>query len=204
MKGITEYSRDAGLGTPSYPDPEQGSLPASGSFFANSYVGRNGQPFEKIEEFDRILRSGVADQIDVAVLKFCYADIREGTNDPVEVFEEYKRTLAALESRYPDVVFIHATEPIVQAENSNGDGPNNIPRAVFNELMRNEYGDTGRLWDVAAIQATTLDGRVVQGTYQGQTYHALNPEFASGDGRHIAGPGLKALAGPLLELIADA
>ena len=137
------------------------------------------------------------------MLKFCYADIRQGTNDPVEVFEEYKRTLDALESRYPDVVFIHATEPIVQAEGSNGDGPNNIQRAVFNELMRDTYGD-GRLWDVAAIQATTLDGRVVQGTHQGQTYHALNPEFASGDGRHINDAGARAIAGPLLELIAEA
>lgn len=202
LKGVTEYARDAGLPTPSYPDPESGSLPTSGGYLAQSYVAENGEPLDKIAEFDRILRSGVANRVDVAVLKFCYADIRTGGHNPASVFEAYRRTMAALERDYPNVTFLYATEPIVTAGDS--DAPNNIPRAVFNQLVRAQYGSTGRLWDVAAIESSTLDGRLVTGTSQGTTFAALNPEFASPDGRHITGPGLKAVAGPLLELIAKA
>lgn len=199
LKGVTEYAQDAGAGRPTYPDPESGSLPTSGGFLAQSYVGENGDPLAKLAEFDKILRSGVGNRIDVAVIKLCYADIRSG-DDPAAVFQAYKQTLSALERDYPRVTFLYATEPVVMANNS--DGPNNVPRAVFNNLMRTEYAKTGRLWDVAAIESSTTAGRVVTGTYQGKVVAALNPEFASADQRHITGPGPKAVAGPLLELIA--
>lgn len=202
LKGVSEYASDAGLGSQNYPDPETGSLPASGGFIAQSYVGQNGEPLAKLAEFDQILRSGVGNRIDVAVFKFCYADIRTGTQDPVAVFEAYQRTLSALERDFPNVTFLYATQPVVMANNS--DGPNNIPRGVFNNLVRARYGSTGRLWDVAAIESSTLDGHRVTGTHQGTSFAALNPEFASPDQRHITGPGLKAVAGPLLELIAAA
>lgn len=200
LKGVTEYARDAGVTNRTYPDPESASLPSSGGFLAQSYVGQNGDPLSKLAEFDRILRSGVGNRIDVAVIKLCYADIR-ADDDPVAVFQAYKRTLSALERDYPRVTFLYATEPVVMASNS--DGPNNVPRAVFNTLMRTEYVKTGRLWDVAAIESSTMAGRVVTGTHQGKVVAALNPEFASPDQRHITGPGPKAVAGPLLELIAN-
>lgn len=202
MKGVTAFTRQAGLGTPTYPDPTATSLPRTGGLFAQSHVGRNGQPFDKLADFDRILRSGVGSQIDVAVFKFCYADIRTRTNDPVAVFNAYRSTMSALERDFPNVTFIYATEPIVMAANS--DAPNNIPRGVFNNLVRAEYGATGRIWDIAAIQSTTFDGTRVLGTYQGQTFEALNPAFAAPDQRHIYGAGETAAAGPLLELIAQA
>ena len=50
LKGVTEYARDAGLPTPSCPDPESGSLPTSGRYLAQSYVAENGEPLDKIAE----------------------------------------------------------------------------------------------------------------------------------------------------------
>lgn len=70
--------------------------------------------------------------------------------------------MATLERDYPNVTFLYATEPPITAGDS--DAPNNIPRAVFNQLVRAQYAGTGRLWDVAAIESSTLDGRLVTGT----------------------------------------
>src|SRR5262245_1546068 len=49
--------------------------PASdGPVILHTLIGQNGDPLGKIAEFDRIIRGGMGDAVDVAVFKFCYID----------------------------------------------------------------------------------------------------------------------------------
>jgi hypothetical protein len=207
MKGITTYSKEVGLGTPGYPDPQQSALPSSGSFFAQTLIGNNGEPYEKLKTFDSILRGGVASQVDVALLKFCYADIRVRNGvDPQELFDQYKQVMSALERSYPNVTFIYATIPVEVPIGNNDDDnrADNVLRAKYNNLIRAEYSGTGRLWDIAAIESTTLDGKRMTATHNGETYEYMVAEFAPNDGMHLYGESTRLAAAPLLKLIAKA
>jgi lysophospholipase L1-like esterase len=68
--------------------------------------------------------------------------------------------------------------------------------------MRAEYGSTGRLVDVAALESTTPDGRRVSGTADGQDYFALYEGYASDNG-HLNATGGQVVAQGLLSVLAD-
>ena len=89
LKGIDLISASSAAGRPNYVNLAEGEpLPEEG-FFAHAKIGRNGHPDEKLADFADTLRTGLADQVDVAIMKFCYLDIRAGT-DVDQVFDEYR------------------------------------------------------------------------------------------------------------------
>lgn len=199
LKGVTSLYKANGLGKPIQIDVKgSASLPSTGGFIAHAHVGRNGHPLEKLAEFDAILRSGVASEIDAAVLKFCYSDVRAGRVDVLALFGEYRRVLADLERDFPDVTFLHATVPL-KADTA----ADNVARTQMNALLREEFGATRRLWDIAAIESTTLEGQPVGGVHEGQPYQALHSGFTR-DGGHLYVIGTEVAAGPLLELVVRA
>lgn len=199
LKGVTRLYDAGGLGKPNLIDITNGaSLPSSGGFIAHAYVGRNGQPLEKLADFDAILRGGVADQVDVALIKFCYADVRGERVDVEGIFRAYQATMSALERDYPEVTFLYATAPLKSETPSD-----NVSRTRLNTLIRSEYAKSGRLWDLAAIESTTPDGKKVGGELDGQAYDALYSGFTH-DGGHLYLEGTDVAAAPLLELIAQA
>lgn len=173
-------------------------------------VGENGDPMGKIEEFDRLVRGGLGDSRDVAMLKLCYTDIRSDT-DVEAVFTAYRDTVAALQADYPDVDFVAATVPLTIRRSAVGTikewvgrgdryGPeHNLARERFNTLMRAEYGDEDRLFDVAAVQSTDADGRRETGSYDGQTYYSLDRSLAKDPG-HPNEAGAAASASAMLSL----
>ncbi|HEY3411387.1 MAG TPA: hypothetical protein VGK53_24750, partial [Propionicimonas sp.] len=88
-----------------------GPLPdVAGGVILHTAIGDNGDPVGKLRNFDAVLRSGLADQVDVAVVKFCYVDLTQGT-DVEALFAQYRTTLDGLERDYPKVRFLHATAP---------------------------------------------------------------------------------------------
>jgi hypothetical protein len=196
LKGIGAMYRGNGLGRANLVNVADGeALPESGGVIAHAPVGRNGYPLEKLADFDAILRAGTAAEIDTAVLKFCYTDVRAARTDIPALFEEYRRVMADLERDFPEVRFVYATVPLrVEGE------ADNVARTELNAMIRAEYAGTGRLWDIAAIEATTLDGEQVGGTFEGQPYQALNADF-SHDGSHLFETGTEVAAAPLLELV---
>lgn len=199
IKGIRALHKANGLQRPVEVSLDSGtSVPSSGGAVIDKHIGRNGHPFEKLADFDRTLRGGVADQIDAAVLKFCYADVREGRVDVNSVFEQYRQVMSALERDYPNVTFIYATAAL------KADTPaDNVARAQLNSLIRNEYAKTGRLWDLAAIESTTLDGKKIGGDFNGQAYEALHQGFTH-DGGHLYERGTELAAAPLLKMLVKA
>ena len=65
----------------------------------------------KIAEFDRVIRSGIGDSVDVAVLKLCYVDVREG-DDVNAVFEHTGTRWRRSNATIPDVTFLYMTVPL--------------------------------------------------------------------------------------------
>lgn len=172
------------------------SVPAgTAGLLAHAYIGENFYPVQKLADFNSILRGGVARQIDVAVLKFCFVDIGSGT-DVNALFAKYTSTVASLEAAYPQTTFLYATNPL-----TSDIGADNVARTKFNNLIRARYSSTGQLWDIAAVESTRPDGSRVRGVSSGQPYEALYSGYTD-DGGHLNAAGSKVAAAALLRLIA--
>lgn len=197
------------------PTVQQTSDPTgTGGFMAHQYVGENTKPLTKVEDFASQMRSGLADKVDVAFMKLCYVDIT-GATDVDALFAEYRRTLASLEADYPEVTFLHVTTPLTTESSGlkalakrtlgrpDANAADNVARQRYNELMRQEYGDTGRLFDLAAVESTRADGTRVSGEYEGAPFYALDPALSS-DGGHLNAAGASLAAADLIELVASA
>ena len=187
----------------------------TGPAIVHTAIAENGRPLEKIAEFDRVMRGGMADAVDVAALKLCYVDLRVGEADVDEVFTAYRDTLAALSRDFPDTAFVAVTVPLtaergplgkVRAALGRGDslGPeHNVLRQRFNTLVRAEYTEPGTLFDLAAVQSTDDDGDRVAFERGGELYYAMSEEYASDPG-HLNPRGGAVAASAFVAVLADA
>lgn len=207
----------AGVAAPEIVNGDE--VPSDGQpVFLHANVGRNRDPLGKLSAFDRFIRSGVGDAIDVGAFKLCYADIVEGS-DIEQIFAAHRDTIAALQRDYPHMAFIVATVPLtVEPDDavtvakvrikrlldrqSSVHPANNVARERYNAMIRAEYGRTGRLWDIAALQSTVDGNRRVR-KYGGDILFAMEPLHASDPG-HLNPNGAAVLGRALMALIADA
>ena len=184
-----------------------------GGFIRHAFIGENGEPLLKIRDFDAKMRSGVGDEVDVAMMKLCYADIADDT-DVGALFAAYRKTLANLERDFPGITFVHVTVPLMTEQGllsmlksrltgATGNGPAaNAARERLNALFRQEYA--GRhCFDLAAIESTAPDGSRAVGTYQGQHYFRLYDGYASDSG-HLNDAGARVAASAWLKTLAQA
>jgi hypothetical protein len=197
------------------PTVEQGAVqPGKDSGFVDhAFIGENEKPLLKIQDFDAKMRSGVGQQVDVAMMKLCYVDITSDT-DAGALFAAYRSTFAALERDFPRVTFVHVTVPLMTEQgqlsklksrllgNSRYSPAENVVRERLNALIRREYA-SGHLFDLAAIESTAPDGSRVVGTYKGQQYYRLDDGYASDPG-HLNEEGARAAATGWLKAIAQA
>lgn len=209
IAGMEELYAARGLGTPQIVESGK-PLTGRTAVFEHAFIGSNGDPSGKIREFDAIIRGGVGNRVDVALMKLCYVDITSKT-DVDAVFGEYRTTMAKLQRDHPDVTFLHVTTPITTERSmaarakalvGRGDNfapENNAARERYNALLRQEYGDS--VFDLAAIQSTTPDGGRVEGSVDGQLYYAMYDGYASDPG-HLNQEGSRIAAEALMGLIA--
>ena len=197
------------------PTIEQGGTQPSkdGGFIDHVFIGQNENPLLKIQDFDAQMRAGIGEQVDVAMMKFCYVDITSNT-DVNTLFATYRQTMAALQRDFPKVTFVHVTVPLMTdppllsrlksllTGSSQSGPPDNLARERLNDLIRHEYaGD--HLLDLAAIESTAPDGSRTGGTYQGQQYYRLYDGYASDPG-HLNSEGARIAATAWLKATAQA
>ena len=179
---------------------------------AHALNGENGDPIGKIKAFRSALDAGLAAKLDVALLKFCYVDFRTNRQVP-EVFDEYKRTMAALKADYPHLTLVHTTVPLTVVQT----GPKawvkrmigrpaygvneNKARTEFNQLIRREYEGKEPLFDVANWEATRADGSRSQFFTGDEAYDELAVEYAA-DGGHLNAGGRRWIASQFLAFLA--
>ncbi|MBU1043561.1 MAG: hypothetical protein KJ915_04085 [Candidatus Omnitrophica bacterium] len=176
--------------------------------FAHSSVGRNENPKSKIDDFKKIMDSGVGGKVDIAFFKFCYIDINSET-DQAELLAYYKKTMNYLEQKYPNTKFVHFTVPIRTTNNSFkanirrflkkdvwGD-KENIARNKYNKILMDEYVPNEDLFNIALYEATLPDNSLNYCADRGDDYLALWSGYSE-DGGHLSLLGKKYIAQKLL------
>lgn len=174
-------------------------------------LGVNGDPQSKLDAFAEVMDAGMADAVDFALLKFCYVDVDAGT-DTAGLVDAYVQTVAGLQVRHPEVTFLYATVPLTTARDMKatvkswlgrdaGMGPeDNVARQEFNAALRERFGGTGLLFDIAAVQAGG-DASGAPRTHGGDDYYVLHDSFAADPG-HLNEAGSRAAASELIRTIA--
>jgi len=189
------------------------------ALFAHEWIGENTKPESKIDAFDNVLRNGVGDKVDIALMKFCYVDITSST-DVDKVFSDYNKILSGLESSFPGIIFIHVTTPLTSvpiginallqtAKNLVKkilgkpifDYTDNINRNNFNEKLLSKYNGKNYVFDLARIEYIFPDGSVSSFRKNGKNYYCLAADYTN-DGGHLNEKGSKKAAEQLLVILA--
>jgi hypothetical protein len=79
----------------------------SGGFFADFYVGENGDPVGKTADFNTTVRQ-YSSRLDFALMKFCFVDIVSGVN-VTQVFNAYRTVMDQLVTDFPAIKFVYTT-----------------------------------------------------------------------------------------------
>ena len=179
--------------------------------FAHFRVGQNRDPLSKLQAFAQVIESGVGDRVDVALLKLCYVDITANT-DIDTLFVNYQSTMALLGEKYPKVVFLHVTVPLMCIGGGIMDWVREIAgcvnrqredqarRHAYNQMLRGAYGSSGRLFDLAEMEATYPDGTPSWCSHHGDPVPMLVPEYTS-DGGHLTHAAAERVARRLLSCL---
>jgi hypothetical protein len=177
-------------------------------------IGQNGDPLGKIKDFEAIMRGGMGDKVDIALMKLCYVDF-DGKTNAQGIFEAYASELSKLEAEYPRVVFVRATAPLTTDESGikslvksilgkSTAAQANASRERFNELVRADCARSGKpLLDIALAEAASDDGTVNERNAGGRRYISLRDDYSS-DGGHLNEAGRKVVAARFLAVLAGA
>ena len=196
LQGVKELSRAAGVPL----------------FIKDELVAENGDPQRKLESFAKSLGSGA--HYDVALVKFCYVDI-DAETDAAALFDRYRIAVNELRARNPRTVFVHATLPLTTVQT----GPKawakrlldrapygtveNVRREQYNRLLRATYAGREPIFDLARMEATAPDGKLVTVTWEGVTAPALAAEYTD-DGGHLNALGRARAAREFIAVLARA
>lgn len=190
-------------------DPAQIRKP----MLAHDKVGKNRDPQSKLDDFEKIITSGVGRTVEVALLKLCYVDIN-ADSDTEALFQKYKAMLDRLDNQFPQTVFLALTAPLKTVQGGPkawikrllGRTPHgyreNMNRYRFNQQIRQAYGQSGRMFDLARLESTLPGGRRATYTFKGKTFYRLCPEY-SRDGGHLNDLGKKWIAAALIKKLAQ-
>ncbi len=185
-----------------------------GPLVATAIVGRNGDALGKLRAFARLVNDAPRRNIHVALLALDSQDVNAET-DIDDLFQSYTDTMNSLEAASPDISFLYATVPLTTANSwleierskitglSNVNQPvwqDNIARERLNTLVRDRYSETGRLFDIAALQADTGGNKVAAKQHEDLWYYVMNPAQSS-DGKRLNGSGSQHLAQSLILLV---
>lgn len=179
--------------------------------FAHSRIGKNKEPKSKIEDFRKVMESGIGEKVDLAFFKFCFVDVDEKTNVD-GLFKDYVNIITALEAKYPKVRIVHFTVPLTTIEiglkakikilsgKLSTCREDNIKRGIFNHMLISKYGNN--VFDLAGIESTYPQGGRNVFLKNDESFEYLIPKF-SDDGGHLNDLGRKLVAKKLISFLAD-
>ncbi len=191
--GIEKILADhAGSGV-SVVDDSALNLALSAGQIANASPGDNGDPLSKLQGFDQAIRGGVGSQVDVAFFKFCFVDFPIPSS-PTFTLAQYKATLDALQTDYPNVRFIHVTAPLSEAQAA----WHNDDRDAWNQALRAAY-PAADIFDLADFESLGPSGARETAVATDEAQHpCLASAWAAGDGGHLNQAGADMLAQKLV------
>ena len=183
---------------------------------SHAEVGQNTDPKSKIDDFVKLIDSGIGERTEVAFLKFCYVDVSENT-DIAKLFNEYKEMIANLKNKYPGTTFAHITMPLVANQEGIKIWAKNLAKKIlgrpvrnlalnakrgeFNEMLIHEYGKSDPIFDLAKIESTTPSGQRIVDSNDGLKFYSLSPDYTD-DGGHLNELGRKIVAQQFVRFLA--
>lgn len=173
----------------------------------HSPVGQNMNPASKCDAFANVMDKGLGNKVDIAFFKFCYVDILPNT-DVNKLFSEYRGVMSALQTKYPQTIFVHMTTPLTTVEpglkafirrimGHTEDYKTNVQREEFNQAIRNAYSGKELVFDLANIESTSVNGTRETFQLNGKIYPRMFPGYTT-DGGHLNETGRKIIAEQLL------
>ena len=113
MDGVADLMAAAPRIRPEFRESRNADAMRSPGFF-HARVGRNQFPLEKLRDFAALAEDAFEGQEGIALVKLCYIDVSAGT-DPLALFDAYRRTVADLAARRPEIRLEHVTMPLTTA-----------------------------------------------------------------------------------------
>lgn len=189
------------------PDAEPG--------FFHSEIGKNGDPDGKCEVFSHLLNRPERPAYDLAMMKFCYADLRKGTPLSVEqMLDRYSRLVNSLKADRPDVRLVHISLPLKAEPRgrktsikrffgmSADTDSDNMLRNAYNAGLREQVA-AEPLFDLAAVESTRPDGTRSAFVRDGNIEYMLAAEYTD-DGGHLNELGRRRAAIEFVRTLAEA
>ncbi len=183
-----------------------------GPYFVDAMIGRNSDPASKCAAFSDDVDRLSKDSLDVAVMKFCYVDMKPET-DVGEMFRTYERTIGELKGRHPGVTFVHVTVPLTERSvwwkrlikkvigRTDTGEIGNGKRSEFNGMLLERFKGEP-VFDLARIESTFPDGTRNSFEYGGRTSYCLVSAYTR-DGGHLNDTGRKIVAGEFVQMLSD-
>jgi hypothetical protein len=211
MQGVRELSREQDNGRLNVVALTDTVEPSGDAFFAEGYVGKNSEPNTKCDAFDALVSKLVADSLDIALMKFCYVDIKASTNVE-EMFNYYVSTMEGLKRKFPNVTFVHVTVPVTERSaawrrlvkwvigKEDVWDVASVKRTEFNTLVLRRYKEE-TIFDLAAIESTFPDGSRKSFEYGGKVAYSLISDYTR-DGGHLNELGRRVVARALIRTLA--
>jgi hypothetical protein len=187
-------------------------LPHTQTCFADAYVGKNGNPKSKIDDFGSIMEKLRDANPSIALMKLCYVDITR-QSDLDQIFGEYVSAIETLKQKHPSTIFVHVTAPLTAEEglvrriyHSLRGGiidqtADNLARERYNEKLRKRFGSES-IFDLAAVESTHPDGSREGGETPSGKYYSLVKAYASDEG-HLNEHGRRIAARELVRVLAQ-
>lgn len=189
LDGVQALAAENAVALPVTEVPQASRIDRGG--FSHVFVAENGEPLRKLASFAAALGEGA--QVDVALLKFCYVDVKAHT-DAEALFARYREAADTMRAKNPRTVFVHVTVPLTVAQiglkafakRTLGRVPDNVRREEYNELLRRTYAGREPIFDLARLQSVSPN------------------ETRGSDGGHLNAEGRRYLARHLIGVLATA
>ncbi len=180
----------------------------------SSHVGKNGDPDSKCEMFLQLLTRPERPRYDVAMMKFCYADLREGTPlSADEMVDRYARMVDSIRSARPDVRLVHVTMPLKADPVGNKtwlqrklgmsveSDAANVMRNDFNAKLKERFANEP-VFDLAAVESTYADGGRSSFDSDGRKVYTLARAYTH-DGGHLNPAAQRLVAAAFVRTLAE-
>ena len=175
----------------------------------NAYIAENEFPFKKLKSFEDDMGSKQTD-LDIALMKFCYVDIKADTDSRV-LFARYQATIEGLKAKHPETTFVHVTAPLTSEKSGpkeflkrllgRSDSAANVRREEYNALLRKSYQGREPIFDLAHVESTNPNGSAVTVEWNGIVAPAMAQEYTN-DGGHLNAEGKLRAARELISVLA--
>jgi lysophospholipase L1-like esterase len=216
LDGVRTLSAEAGVPVRIEAIADGKPLPPGPGLF-HAYIGENGNGAGKIAAFQRMVLDRQQPAYDLALLKFCYADLASDAQERERVLDRYLSTITTLREQRPQVQLLHATVPLRATpqgwkttlkrllgrdEEERLEDADNAFRNRYNATLRTRIAGEP-VFDVASVESTHADGTRSRFDLDGASFYSLAPEYTT-DGGHLNAQGQRVVAAAFLHSLATA